>query len=146
MKNFLEWLNENAYHVFSGLIIVSFFIGIVCIVLQFSERISLIEEDANILHTEYFYLEDVKLETTIGGELSGSAILGLGDIDGSFGRKTYYTGYKIEENGGKTFFRMDAEKVRVFETLEDGDQIYVEIDENGHGIQEVRLYTPEGYF
>lgn len=32
------------------------------------------------------------------------------------------------------------------QTLEDGEQIYVEIDENGYGIQEVRLYTPEGYF
>lgn len=146
MKNFLNWFNKNAYYVMLGLITVPFVIGIVCTVLHFSERISAIEEEANTLHTETFYLEDVKLETAASGELSGSSILGLGDLDGSLGEKTYYTGYKIEENGGKTFFRMDAEKVRVFETLEDGDQIYVEIDENGHGIQEVRLYTPGGYF
>lgn len=146
MKNLSNWLNENAYHVFSGLMAVVLVVGVVCTVLHFSERISAIEEEANIIHTETFYMEDVKLETTIGGEMSGSTILGLGDINGSFGGKTYYTGYKIEENGGKTFCRMNAEKVRVLETLEDGEQIYVEIDENGYGIQEVRLYTPEGYF
>lgn len=146
MKNLSNWLNENAYHVFSGLMAVVLVVGVVCTVLHFSERISAIEEEANIIHTETFYMEDVKLETTIGGEMSGSTILGLGDINGSFGGKTYYTGYKIEENGGKTFCRMNAEKVRVLETLEDGEQIYVEIDENGYGIQEVRLYTPGGYF
>ena len=146
MKNLSNWFNENAYHVFSGLMGVVLVVGVACTVLHFSERVSAIEEEANIIHTETFYMEDVKLETTIGGEMSGSTILGLGDIDGSFGSKTYYTGYKIEENGGKIFFRMNAEKVRVLETLEDGEQIYVEIVENGHGIQEVRLYTPGGYF
>ena len=92
MKNLSNWFNENAYHVFSGLMGVVLVVGVACTVLHFSERVSAIEEEANIIHTETFYMEDVKLETTIGGEMSGSTILGLGDIDGSFGSKTYYTG------------------------------------------------------
>lgn len=69
----------------------------------------------------------------------GSFVLGSGSIDS----QEYITAYQITEDGGKKYFKMNRDKVTIYETLNNNEQAYAEIKKASLGIKEIKLYVPK---
>ena len=73
-------------------------------------------------------------------EYEGHFFLGSGRIDG----RQYYVAYKVLEDGGKKYFKMDKDKTVIYDTLENADTSYAEIEKNSFGITtKINLYVPK---
>ncbi len=73
-------------------------------------------------------------------EYEGRFFLGSGSIDG----RQYYVAYEILEDGGKKYFKMDKDKTVIYDTLENADTSYAEIEKSGFGITtKINLYVPK---
>lgn len=73
-------------------------------------------------------------------EYEGHFFLGSGSIDG----RQYYVAYKVLEDGGKKYFKMDKDKTVIYDTLENADTSYAEIEKNSFGITtKINLYVPK---
>lgn len=73
-------------------------------------------------------------------EYEGHFFLGSGSIDG----RQYYVAYRVLEDGGKKYFKMDKDKTVVYDTLENADTSYAEIEKNSFGITtKINLYVPK---
>lgn len=56
-------------------------------------------------------------------EYEGSFVLGSGSIDS----QEYITAYRITEDGGKKYFKMNRDKVTIYDTLNNDEQAYAMI-------------------
>ena len=73
-------------------------------------------------------------------EYEGHFFLGSGSIDG----RQYYVAYRVLEDGGKKYFKMDKDKTVIYDTLENADTSYAEIEKNSFGITtKINLYVPK---
>lgn len=72
-------------------------------------------------------------------EYEGSFVLGSGSIDS----REYITAYQVTEDGGKKYFKMNRDKVTVYETLNNDEQAYAVIKKASLGIKEIKLYVPK---
>lgn len=72
-------------------------------------------------------------------EYEGSFVLGSGSIDS----QEYITAYQITEDGGKKYFKMNRDKVTIYETLNNNEQAYAVIKKALLGIKEIKLYVPK---
>lgn len=72
-------------------------------------------------------------------EYEGSFVLGSGSIDS----QEYITAYRITEDGGKKYFKMNRDKVTIYDTLNNDEQAYAEIKRASLGIKEIKLYVPK---
>lgn len=86
------------------------------------------------------YTEEVKLYSiSTDKEYEGSFVLGSGSIDS----QEYITAYRITEDGGKKYFKMNRDKVTIYDTLNNDEQAYAEIKRASLGIKEIKLYVPK---
>lgn len=86
------------------------------------------------------YTEEVKLYSiSTDKEYEGSFVLGSGSIDS----QEYITAYRITEDGGKKYFKMNRDKVTIYDTLNNDEQAYAEIKRTSLGIKEIKLYVPK---
>jgi hypothetical protein len=86
------------------------------------------------------YTEEVKLYSiSTDKEYEGSFVLGSGSIDS----QEYITAYRITEDGGKKYFKMNRDKVTIYDTLNNDEQAYVVIKRVSLGIKEIKLYVPK---
>lgn len=72
-------------------------------------------------------------------EYEGSFVLGSGSIDS----QEYITAYRITEDGGKKYFKMNRDKVTIYDTLNNDEQAYAMIKKASLGIKEIKLYVPK---
>lgn len=72
-------------------------------------------------------------------EYEGSFVLGSGSIES----QEYITAYRITEDGGKKYFKMNRDKVTIYDTLNNDEQAYAEIKRASLGIKEIKLYVPK---
>lgn len=72
-------------------------------------------------------------------EYEGSFVLGSGSIDS----QEYITAYRVTEDGGKKYFKMNRDKVTIYETLNNDEQAYAVIKKASLGIKEIKLYVPK---
>ncbi len=72
-------------------------------------------------------------------EYEGSFVLGSGSI----GSQEYITAYQITEDSGKKYFKMNRDKVTIYDTLNNDEQAYAEIKKTSLGIKEIKLYVPK---
>lgn len=72
-------------------------------------------------------------------EYEGSFVLGSGSI----GSQEYITAYRITEDGGKKYFKMNRDKVTIYDTLNNDEQAYAMIKRASLGIKEIKLYVPK---
>lgn len=72
-------------------------------------------------------------------EYEGSFVLGSGSIDS----QEYITAYRITEDGGKKYFKMNRDKVTIYDTLSNDEQAYAVIKRASLGIKEIKLYVPK---
>ncbi len=72
-------------------------------------------------------------------EYEGSFVLGSGSIDS----QEYITAYQITEDGGKKYFKMNRDKVTIYDTLNNDEQAYAVIKRASLGIEEIKLYVPK---
>lgn len=85
------------------------------------------------------YTEEVKLYSiSTDKEYEGSFVLGTGNIDS----REYITAYQVTEDGGKKYFKMDRDKVTIYETLNNDEQAYAVINRTTLGVKEIKLYVP----
>ena len=86
------------------------------------------------------YTEEVKLYSiSTDKEYEGSFVLGSGSIDS----QEYITAYRITEDGGKKYFKMNRDKVTIYDTLNNDEQAYAVIKRVSLGIKESKLYVPK---
>lgn len=86
------------------------------------------------------YTEEVKLYSiSTDKEYEGSFVLGSGSIDS----QEYITAYQITEDGGKKYFKMNRDKVTIYDTLNNDEQAYAVIKRASLGIKEIKLYVPK---
>ena len=86
------------------------------------------------------YTEEVKLYSiSTDKEYEGSFVLGSGSIDS----QEYITAYRITEDGGKKYFKMNRDKVTIYDTLNNDEQAYAVIKRVSLGIKEIKLYVPK---
>lgn len=72
-------------------------------------------------------------------EYEGSFVLGSGSIDS----QEYITAYRITEDGGKKYFKMNRDKVTIYDTLNNDEQAYAVIKRASLEIKEIKLYVPK---
>ncbi len=72
-------------------------------------------------------------------EYEGSFVLGSGSIDS----QEYITAYRVTEDGGKKYFKMNRDKVTIYDTLNNDEQAYAMIKRASLGIKEIKLYVPK---
>lgn len=72
-------------------------------------------------------------------EYEGSFVLGSGSIDS----QEYITAYRVTEDGGKKYFKMNRDKVTIYDTLNNDEQAYAVIKRASLGIKEIKLYVPK---
>lgn len=72
-------------------------------------------------------------------EYEGSFVLGSGSIDS----QEYITAYRVTEDGGKKYFKMNRDKVTIYETLNNDEQAYAVIKKASLGVKEIKLYVPK---
>lgn len=88
-------------------------------------------------------IENIPLYSVVSSneyEYEGHFFLGSGSIDG----RQYYVAYKVLEDGGKKYFKMDKDKTVIYDTLENADTSYAEIEKNSFGITtKINLYVPK---
>ena len=72
-------------------------------------------------------------------EYEGSFVLGSGNIDS----QEYITAYRVTEDGGKKYFKMNRDKVTIYDTLNNDEQAYAVIKRASLGIKEIKLYVPK---
>ena len=72
-------------------------------------------------------------------EYEGSFVLGSGNIDS----QEYITAYRVTEDGGKKYFKMNRDKVTIYDTLNNDEQAYAMIKRASLGIKEIKLYVPK---
>lgn len=72
-------------------------------------------------------------------EYEGSFVLGSGSIDS----REYITAYQVTEDGGKKYFKMNRDKVTIYETLNNDEQAYAVIKKASLGVKEIKLYVPK---
>jgi hypothetical protein len=86
------------------------------------------------------YTEEVKIYSiSTDKEYEGSFVLGSGSIDS----QEYITAYQITEDGGKKYFKMNRDKVTIYDTLNNDEQAYAVIKKASLGIKEIKLYVPK---
>lgn len=86
------------------------------------------------------YTEEVKLYSiSTDKEYEGSFVLGSGSIDS----QEYITAYRVTEDGGKKYFKMNRDKVTIYDTLNNDEQAYAVIKRASLGIKEIKLYVPK---
>lgn len=86
------------------------------------------------------YTEEVKLYSiNTDKEYEGSFVLGSGSIDS----QEYITAYQVTEDGGKKYFKMNRDKVTIYDTLNNDEQAYAVIKKASLGIKEIKLYVPK---
>lgn len=86
------------------------------------------------------YTEEVKLYSiSTDKEYEGSFVLGSGSI----GSQEYITAYRVTEDGGKKYFKMNRDKVIIYETLNNDEQAYAVIKKASLGVKEIKLYVPK---
>lgn len=86
------------------------------------------------------YTEEVKLYSiSTDKEYEGSFVLGSGSIDS----QEYITAYQVTEDGGKKYFKMNRDKVTIYDTLNNDEQAYAEIKKTPLGVKEIKLYVPK---
>lgn len=86
------------------------------------------------------YTEEVKLYSiSTDKEYEGSFVLGSGSIDS----QEYITAYRITEDGGKKYFKMNRDRVTIYDTLNNDEQAYAVIKRVSLGIKEIKLYVPK---
>lgn len=86
------------------------------------------------------YTEEVKLYSiSTDKEYEGSFVLGSGSIDS----QEYITAYQVTEDGGKKYFKMNRDKVTIYDTLNNDEQAYAVIKRVSLGIKEIKLYVPK---
>lgn len=86
------------------------------------------------------YTEEVKLYSiSTDKEYESSFVLGSGSIDS----QEYITAYQVTEDGGKKYFKMNRDKVTIYDTLNNDEQAYAEIKRTSLGIKEIKLYVPK---
>lgn len=83
--------------------------------------------------------EEVQLYSSTDKEYEGSFVLGSGSIDS----QEYITAYRITEDGGKKYFKMNRDKVTIYDTLNNDEQAYAVIKRASLGIKEIKLYVPK---
>lgn len=75
-----------------------------------------------------------------GDKVSGNFSLGYGRIE----EEDYYCCYQILEDGGKKYYKFEMDKTTVYETLDSGEQAYVDVIKNGfNSIVTYILYVPQ---
>lgn len=58
--------------------------------------------------------------------------------------KDYFVAYQILDDGAKKIYKMEAQKTYIYNTLQPGEQAYVDVYKDGFGyIQKYHLYVPE---
>ena len=102
------------------------------------------QKEKNKITTETIYLASINYTSEIKGK--GSVFyLGIGYGSGKVSEEQYYVAYRIREDGGLVLYKMLADEVVIYETLDEGEKAYVEIDSNWWGEQGMkRLYVPKG--
>lgn len=86
------------------------------------------------------YTEEVQLYSiSTDKEYEGSFVLGSGSIDS----QEYITAYQVTEDGGKKYFKMNRDKVTIYDTLNNDEQAYAVIKKASLGIKEIKLYVPK---
>lgn len=85
------------------------------------------------------YTEEVQLYSiSTDKEYEGSFVLGTGNIDS----REYITAYQVTEDGGKKYFKMNRDKVTIYDTLNNDEQAYAVINRTTLGVKEIKLYVP----
>lgn len=58
----------------------------------------------------------------------------------------YYCCYRILEDGGKKYYKFEMDKTTIYETLESGEQAYVDVTTNGLGVViSYDLFVPKDF-
>ena len=121
--------------------LVAILCGMVCVVvlglIDFNKDTTMAYDEAREeRNTEK--VELYSIETT--AETSGLFTLGCGKINDT----DYYWCYREVEDGGKQRYKFEVDKTTVYETLQRGDQPYVEVITDGFKqLVEYKLYVPE---
>jgi len=106
---------------------------------QENEQARLTHQEKTANKIETINLTGIELDSNLTGVFG----LGSGVLDNEY----YYIAYQILENGGKKLFKMKAEYTTIFETLEENEQAYAEVELvyflGGYITEEIRLYVPK---
>lgn len=79
----------------------------------------------------------------VKSDIKGSFILGFGEVE----RQGYYAAYRINKDGSKSYYKMDMEMTKIYDTLEPDESAYAIVKKNknalGTDIIEIKLYVPK---
>lgn len=79
----------------------------------------------------------------VKSDIKGSFVLGFGEVE----RQGYYAAYRINKDGSKSYYKMDMEMTKIYDTLEPDESAYAIVKKNknalGTDIIEIKLYVPK---
>lgn len=114
-----------------GLTLISIILALVWLIREFAYEVNEFSKETT---------EEVKLYSiSTDKEYESSFVLGSGCIDS----QEYITAYQVTEDGGKKYFKMNRDKVTIYETLNNDEQAYAVIKKASLRIKEIKLYVPK---
>ena len=142
----MKYFIEDNYELIINVIIILLIVGLsikplINIRDAFIEEYQKSIEAENAIITETVKLASLSLSSTIEGDYESIFTLGRGFINEKF----YYYAYKINQDGSKSLYEMDAKITKIYDSLEKNELAHAEVIKNGHGtIKEIKLYVPVG--
>lgn len=115
--------------------IVAAVVGILYAGKNIKDNTDEIKQMTEEIHTTTIPLQSISVTT----RTEGSFYYGVGKV----GEKEYYVAYRILDDGGKQLYKMEAAITIIYDTLNSGQQAYVEEDANAYGVKAYRLYVPQ---
>lgn len=136
MKKIKEFLNNNWD------CILAFIVGILCVTTMAVIVIDIkrSNHEANKTHEEIIPLYSISTEEQYSGAYHGSFIYGVAHINS----KEYIVTYRILDDGGKQYYKINREDTIIYDTLEPDEQAYVKVEINNIGETiSTKLYVPK---
>ena len=114
-----------------GLMLISIISALAWLIWEFAYEVNEFSKET----TEEVQLYSISTDK----QYEGSFVLGSGCIDS----QAYITAYQVTEDGGKKYFKMNRDKVTIYETLNNDEQAYAVIKKASLRIIEIKLYVPK---
>ena len=114
-----------------GLTLISIILALAWLIREFAYEVNEFSKET----TEEVQLYSISTDN----QYEGSFVLGSGCIDS----QEYITAYQVTEDGGKKYFKMNRDKVTIYETLNNDEQAYAVIKKASLRIIEIKLYVPK---
>lgn len=142
--------NNDAFDIVTGIVMTLVLFSIlVGVGTQFLRTLKAIHDEQlrkeNTITTQTVKLVSLDYTSEIEGKFHGFSLGLSGSVNGTISEASYYVAYQVLEDGGKSLYKIPANITILYDTLENGQDGYAEVDINDYGTTKaIRLYVPKG--